>query len=434
MASAKKQTLLLTCVNTVVRAIGLAMRVFFSRLLGAEIMGIVELASGVHMIAITPLTSGLPLAVSRMTAKAGAEKRTLPLSAALYLARMASFVLIPALLLLSPFIAGVMHDARVLPSLWMSAPCILILGYSAAYNGYCYGTDQSWLPAMSELIEQATRFAVAVGLILWLRRLTAAWSAAIPVFATMVAEILGLVFVLGVLRLPLAKREKYDSFIRPVFRLSAPTTLSRLIATGLRSLTAMLLPVRLQFSGLSSVEATARLGMLNGMVLPIVMLPCIFTSALSMVMLPRFARVEKQPAELRGLLRSCLGSTFCVGAACAGLIYLCAPFLAVRIYRLAELTALFRLSSLLAIPMSLSHVTAGVVAGFGRQKQAMYGALASSCVSLLLTWLLTGLPTLRLSGAIIALGAGQVVTLAWNLGIIFARSRDAAAAADDKSV
>ena len=71
---AKKQTVFLTGVNAVVRALGLLMRVMLSRLLGAEIMGIAELAQGVHMLAITPLTSGLPLAISRMTARAAGRR------------------------------------------------------------------------------------------------------------------------------------------------------------------------------------------------------------------------------------------------------------------------------------------------------------------------------------------------------------------------
>ena len=72
---AKKQTVFLTGVNAVVRALGLLMRVMLSRLLGAEIMGIAELAQGVHMLAITPLTSGLPLAISRMTARAPKDEK-----------------------------------------------------------------------------------------------------------------------------------------------------------------------------------------------------------------------------------------------------------------------------------------------------------------------------------------------------------------------
>ena len=72
---AKKQTVFLTGVNAVVRALGLLMRVMLSRLLGAEIMGIAELAQGVHMLAITPLTSGLPLAISRMRQRTKSKSR-----------------------------------------------------------------------------------------------------------------------------------------------------------------------------------------------------------------------------------------------------------------------------------------------------------------------------------------------------------------------
>ena len=61
--SAAKQTLKITAVNGVVRALGMLLRILLSRLLGAEIMGIAELSQSVHMLAITPLTSGLPLAV-----------------------------------------------------------------------------------------------------------------------------------------------------------------------------------------------------------------------------------------------------------------------------------------------------------------------------------------------------------------------------------
>ena len=197
---AKKQTVFLTGVNAVVRALGLMMRVMLSRLLGAEIMGIAELAQSLHMLAITPLTSGLPMAISRMTARAPEDEKQKPLLAGIFLVRVASVALTPALLLFSPLAARWMGDVRVLPSLWFSAPCILILGYSAAFNGYCYGMERSLEPALSELIEQAARLALSFVLVTGLSRLTAAWLAAVPVAATMLAEILGLFFVVSRLR------------------------------------------------------------------------------------------------------------------------------------------------------------------------------------------------------------------------------------------
>ncbi len=419
LTSAKKQTFLLTAVNTVVRALGLYMRVQLSRLLGAEIMGIGEMTSSVHMLAITPLTSGLPLAISRMTAKAKPEQKNMPLMAGILLVRKVSAVLIPTLLLLSPFLATLMQDQRVLPSLWFSAPCILILGYSAVYNGYCYGMERSWAPALSELLEQVVRFGLSIGLILLLKHLTTPWLAAVPTFATMVAEIAGLWLVLGQLKLPARDLEAARSWQRPVFRLAAPTTVTRLINTGLRSITAILLPLRLQLSGLMASEATARLGMLNGMVMPIIMLPCIFTSALSMVALPKLAKAEQDRSALKRLLIQCFGASLIVGLASWGLIHIAAPYLAVAIYRLPELTELFRLSGPLALLCAVGHISGGIIAGLGQQKRSMYGTLLSSVISLILTYVLVSMPQYRLIGAIIAQSIGHVILLLWNTGVLW---------------
>lgn len=150
------------------------------------------------------------------------DEKQKPLLAGVFLVRVASAALIPALLLFSPLLARWMGDVRVLPSLWFSAPCILILGYSAAFNGYCYGMERSLEPALSELIEQAARLILSFLLLTWLSRLTAAWLAAVPVAATMAAEIIGLMFVLARLRIPLhgaaqaaAWREPCCAWLRP---------------------------------------------------------------------------------------------------------------------------------------------------------------------------------------------------------------------------
>lgn len=424
LEGARKQTVFLTAINGVVRALGLFLRVLLSRYLGAEIMGLAELAQSVHMIAITPLTSGLPMAISRITAKADERDKHKPLLAGLSLARYASAAMIPLMLILSPWLARLMGDARVMPSLWLTAPCVLVLGFSAAYNGYCYGREQSVYPALSELIEQVGRLAIAYLLLRTLSGLTAAWAAAIPVAATLCAEILGLAFMLWALKLPSHRAADGYAWRKPVMRLAAPTTLSRLIQTLLRSITAILIPMQLQKSGLVPAEATARLGMLNGMVMPILMLPCVFTSALTMVALPRLAKAEDEPRELRRLLMLCAGTSVPIGLVSAGAVFLLAPLLANSLYRTAELSELFRRSAPLAALFSLSHVMNGISAALGQQKRSMYGAVIMSALTLGLTAVLTAMPGMRLDGVIIAQHAGQIFSILWQAGVMRLWLRD----------
>lgn len=416
LAGAKKQTLFLTGINVVVRALGLLLRMVLSRVLGAELMGISELAQSIHMVAITPLTSGIPVAVSRLTAKAKPQKRFEPLVAGIRIVRVSSLILIPVLWITSPWIARLMGDVRVLPSLWFTAPCILVLGYSAVYNGYCYGTEQSFHPAVSELIEQTVRLILSLSLIGIFRYLSAPWMAAIPIGGTLVAEIIGLLYIFSVITIPTKTTDSNISHsVEQILRLAAPATLSRLIQTLLRSITAVLIPIRLQASGLPAAEATAQLGMINGMVMPVLMLPCVFTSALSMVSLPKLAKAEEKPGELRRILGLCVAAIVPAGIICAGFICLIAPFLSNRIYRLAELTELFRFCAPMTLLFAMSHLCGSILSALGQQKRTMYASVIVSIGTLMMTWLWTGNPALRLRGVVLAQYAGQLLTILASL-------------------
>ena len=165
-------------------------------------------------------------------------------------------------------------------------------------------------------------------------------------------------------------------------------------------------------------EATARLGMLNGMVMPILMLPCIFTSALTMVMLPKIARNEDDPKALKRILLQCLSACAAAAVLSWAAIDLCAPSLALTLYRMAETQELFRLSAPLSCLFAISHVTNGVAAALGQQKQSMCGAIPASLLTLALTWTLTADPALRLKGVVYAQEAGQTALILWNAWVL----------------
>ena len=415
---AKQQTLLLTGVNGIVRALGLVMRVVLSRFLGAEIMGIMELSQSVHMVAISPLTSGLPAAVCRLTAKADNDQKTLPLASGIYLTRAVSLLMIPAFWLLSGPIARLTGDIRVMPSLWFSAPCILILGYSAVYNGYCYGTNLPHIPAVSELLEQCLRLVFTFAFLSIFRHLTASWMACIPTVATMLAEVIGLGYVMHRLHRITVPVNQSHVFQKSVLHLAVPTTLTRCLQTLLRSVTAIAIPIRLQQSGLSAAEATSRLGMLNGMVMPILMLPCIFTSALSMVMIPRIAQAEEQPSELRRLLVKSVLACMPFSALCALGIALAASFLSIRVYRLAELQELFRLCAPMTLLFAANHLAGSALSALGQQKKSLFASAFVSLLTLGLTWMWAASPSLRLGGVIRAQYAGSLTSLLLSFWIL----------------
>ncbi len=428
--SAKKQTLLLTITNIFVRALGFVMRIILTRFMGAQAIGIMELASSAHMLAITPVTAGIPLAISRLTAKANEEEAMVVFKSAKRLVNKIAFIIIPVMLVLSPWIAELLGDSRTFPSIIMCIPCVWILGQAAVHNGFCYGRSNATMPALSELIEQVVRFLLSLLLLVLFQSLSLSWLAAIPSFATMVAEAVGLTAIVGFMKPPkhIAPSKEIEG---KLFRLAMPPTLMRLCNTLLRSVNAVLIPLQLKASGLAAAEATASFGRLSGMVMPVLFLPSVITGSLAMVSAPKMASLEKRPRQLKQTAVKILLFATAIGSLCAIGLYLFAPTISLKLYRQAELTDLIRFTCPSVVFLSISQVLNGMIAGIGRQKHALYASLASACITVLFNLFLTPLPQFRIYGAAFGMMAGQLISLSWNLVLLIIAIEKAQNAAND---
>ncbi len=407
--SVRKQAVILTCANALTRALGFVLRILLSRLMGAEAVGVMELSHSAHMLSIAPVAAGLPLSVSRMTAR---DKDSRALRAGRQLVIRLCLLLMPAWVLLSPVIAQLLQDTRVLPSLLLFTPCILLLGLSAVYNGYCYGSGNAYPPALSEILEQVLRFSLSAALLLSLPRLSIAHRAAVPALATAVAEGAGLLFIIFLLRG--SKRDAGDiaPARREILSLSLPLTVSRLLTTLLRTASGALIPLRLTASGLSSAAATQAFGMLQGMVMPVLFLPGIVTGALGTVGTSAIAAREGQPRQ-RMAIRLFLSALLCGGCGML-IVHALSDYLSQWLYKLPALAPIFRAAAPLTLFFALQHAVNGVMSGMGRQKQLLPASLCGAAVSLVCMYLWAAQPSLRILGAVKAMITGQAVTLLWS--------------------
>ena len=427
--SIRKQATALTLANGATRAVGFVMHLLLARLMGAEALGVMEMAHAVDMLALTPVTAGLPAAMSRLTARRPACDRPEVLRAGCALVKRLSLWLTPALLALSPLLALLLGDRRVLPSLLASLPCIALLGLGAAYSGYCYGQGEASLPARNECVEQGVRFLLALALLWGLRGQSIAITAALPGVAESVAALMALMLFQRSVPLPPSRTAPSHALQQELASLAAPTVLARLCATGMRAVSAVLLPVCLRRSGLTTAAATAQYGMLNGMAMPLMMLPGIVTSAISMVAAPAVSGREASPARLRPLMRNLYLVGTAVGLLSTLGLWALADFLAVGLYQTSALAPLLRLMAPTALLFGLQQVQYGMITGLGLQRRALTGTLAGSLAQLLLVALLTPLPRVRIFGAALAMAAGHAITLLWGWHVVRAGLRRASEAA-----
>ncbi|MBQ4266434.1 MAG: oligosaccharide flippase family protein [Clostridia bacterium] len=408
------QTMFLSASHFLVRVIGFAMRIWLSRELGAQAMGLVELAQSAQMLLITPVVSGLPAAMSRMCAKADKTQHVHVLRSGILLSLLVSLPLTVLAFFFKTHLALWLGDIRTLPALICYLPCIPVLGVSCALNGYYYGISKPVPPALSEILEQIVRLLLTLRLIHALRGWPAMLRAAIPAAGTLAGETLSLA-----LMLILAGRVLFFSHasggrqaaLRELFALALPVTGMKLVSSLMRTVQSVLIPARLQVSGLAASEALSRLGMLNGMMMPVLMLPSFVTCSLSMVAAPELTRRQAQGRSQKQLVLRVLSAALIIGLLAMAAVFFLAPLFAGALYRQAELEPMLRRCCALVPVMALCQVISALMNGLGLQRISLRIALFANLLSTMLTFVLASQPSLRLWGVIMAIAAAQLTTL-----------------------
>lgn len=421
-----RQTMFLSASHFIVRVIGFFNRIWLSRALGAQAMGLVELTHSAQMLLITPVVSGLPAAVSRMCAKSQPARQVRVLRCGISLALLTG---VPVAVLAFAFrtqLALWLGDLRTLPALLIYLPCIPVLGVSCALNGYYYGKGKPVPPALSELLEQLVRLFLCIRLVFALRGWPTMLRAAIPAAASLLGETASLVLMLLIAARAIlftpgegSRRAVY----REMLSLALPLTGMKLVSSLMRTVQSALIPARLQISGLPASEALSRFGMLSGMLMPVLMLPSFITCSLCMVAAPELTRRQANGTPQRSLVRRILGGTLLVGLCAMVGVWLFAPLIADTLYRQAELLPLLRRCCVLVPVMALSQVVSGLMNGLGLQGTSLRIALFANLLSVLLMYALAAQPTLQLWGSVIAMAAAQAVTLALSLRALYAAVR-----------
>ena len=413
-----RQTAFLSGSHFLVRVVGFVLRIWLSRELGAQAMGLVELAQSAQMLLITPVVSGLPAAISRMCAKAGPERQVRVLRCGMGLALAFSLPLTLAAFALRTPLALWLGDIRTMPALLAYLPCIPVLGVSCALNGYYYGTGRPVPPAASEILEQIVRLLLTIRLVSALRGWPVMLRAAAPAAASMIGETAALLMMLLIAARVLLAAQAEGSrriILREMIALALPLTGMRLVSSIMRTVQSVLIPARLQAAGLTASGALGQLGMMNGMMMPVLLLPSFVTCSLSMVAAPELTRRQAQHRPQKQLVLRLLFAALCIGLLAMAAVWLLAPLFAGKLYRQPELLPMLRRCCALVPVMALSQVASGLMNGLGLQKTSLHIALLSSFISILTMYVLAAQPALRIWGVIIAFAAAQVVALALSL-------------------
>ena len=405
-------TLVLTGTSIVSQVLGFIYRIFLSRLIGAEVMGLYQLIMPVYSVVLSLTAVGLTAAVSNLSSefhalgdRASSARVLRRCLAAFFLL----FLLVAGVVILfyDPISVYLLGDARTQLGLLLLLPCLLLTGIENLHKHFFYGTGQVRPPAAVELCEQFIRTGAVLGLLVLLLPQNPERTVGIIVLGMCTSEVFSSVTLVLLYRRFLSQtggppllRGKAPGLNRRIAAIALPIAATSLLGNLMGSANAVLIPQRLVHAGMDVSAAMSAFGVLCGMTVPMLCLPTAFIGAMGLVLVPKLSQsvaLGRMDEVRRRIHKALLATSVLVMPALAILVVL-GPTIGVLLFREATVGRYMVPLSLGVLLSCYQSVLSGVLSGIGRQAAAARSSLLCGAVQLGCTWALMGLPGVGLRG------------------------------------
>ncbi len=413
--------LLLTLTGIASRILGFFYRIFLSRTIGAEGLGVYQMVFPIYGICFSICAGSIQTAISRFTA-ADRDRAGRTLFAGFIISFSLALGLAAVIIRFSGFLASqVLMEPRcapLLPALALAIPCTSV---HACLCGWYYGKEKVQVPALSQMVEQCIR----IFTVFLIARIWEEQGRPVTVLAAVAGLVAGeagsaLFTLLSFLLFGSRKKDGPSVSGRPapssiltaaapLLAMALPLMGNRLVMNLLQSLEAILIPVRLELSGLSRSQALSVYGVLTGMALPFVMFPSAIINSLAVVLLPSVARHQSlgnRSGILKNIALSFRYSSY-MGILCIGIFTSFGDSLGLQVFKSAEAGSFISILAWLCPFLYLSTTMGSVLNGLGKTSVTFLHNLVSLLVRL--AFVFFGIPRAGIRACLWGMLAGELV-------------------------
>ncbi|MDI6871895.1 MAG: polysaccharide biosynthesis protein [Bacillota bacterium] len=427
-------TLVLTAAGLMARGLGAVYRIVLPRLVGAEVIGLFQMAFPIYNLFLLISISGLPLAVSRLVAEEVAlgHGRTAQriLRVALCTLAVTGLLTTMALTRGAEWLArAVLGDPGAAGVIRAVAPSVFFLALISGWRGLFQGLHYMVPSGLSQVAEQVVRVAGTLVLARALRPQGVEAAAAGAAFGAVLGSLVGLAVLLSFgFRFRRAVAERFaltrgnqcpssGEILRRIYRLAAPVVVGALIIPLTQALDAALVPRRLLEAGYTVDLARALYGQLAGMAMVLVYFPSSVLMGLSVAIVPVLAEaVARRRVELVWQrIQESLWLSIAIGLPSAVGLWLLAEPICALLFADPGAAVPLRAMAPAALLILLHGTSCGILQGAGHAGVPVRYLGWGAALKVTATYLLTAYPPLALKGAACATVLSFAVAAGGNL-------------------
>jgi stage V sporulation protein B len=369
------------------------------------------------MLFITLASSGVNLATSRIVSEQMAYSKEDGIRTAVkkcinYSAFM-GIVSCIILFLFAPYISTYwLHSKVSYIPLRIIAISLPFLSISSSINGYFTAIRNVKKTAFAQVFEQILQIYLVTFFINYFLPSGIEYACISLVLGSCISEIASFLLILFFYKREVRKNKiiktKEDNYTKQILKITVPIALTSYIRSGLSTLKQILIPMRLEKSGISCEEALSQYGIINGMAMPLIMFPCTFISSFSMLLIPEFSYLnakrdyEKINFAINKILKYCFIFSFLI----MGIFWCFSEELSNSIYNESNVSIFIKVLSPLIVLMYIDSVVDGILKGLDKQVSVMVINILDLFTSISFIYFL--LPIQGIKGYIVVLFISEI--------------------------
>ena len=281
-------TIILVIGGLITKILSMFIRIIMTRLVSTEGIGIYMLLSPTFGLLISICTLGMPTAISKLVSENKRNNKKIVLNAT-SIVILIDIIILLFILTCSKFIAGsLLHEPRTYYGILAMGIVLPFISISSILRGYFFGKQRMLPHVITNIIEDIVRLISIVLFVPLCLTKSIDLAVAFLVFSNLFSELASIIIFLILLPKKINKNDikpnKY--YIKDILNISLPSTGSRLIGNVGLFFEPIILTFVLLKVGYSNNFIVNEYGILNGFVMPLILLPSFFTSAISQALLP----------------------------------------------------------------------------------------------------------------------------------------------------
>ncbi len=391
MKSLFKTVFLIVIFTVITRILGFLFRIWLSRTLGAESLGIYQISFSVFMVLLTLISSGIPLIVSRKTAKQITAKDKNGehsfVTSAVVISLVFSLIISSLVIVLHKPISHIFANPRCVCLLIALLPALVFSSIYSAIRGNLWGKNNYMATCSAELFEQIIRmlfcFILLCGII------PNASGDMIASISMSIACVFSCIFVV-IWYFKIGGKFKKPKYIKEIIKTSAPITFMRVASSLIQPVIAIVIPLRLMAAGYTNAQAISQYGIASGMTMPLLFIPLTIIGSLAYALVPDLASAKAKQDEIyiQSRINSSIAISLFVSFLIVPIFVGAGENFGIFFFDNAQSGTLLSQAAWIIIPLCLTNITSSILNAMGYELKSFKNYIVGAILMLACIWFL----------------------------------------------